>query len=205
MQIQTFRRNKHLDYHQVLFWSGDAQSSEIKKVISLPSCWSAWLQQWAGPDLKVLFCSADWSWRGTGLNFMKITSQRGDREPEPEPESLLGAEFSQSWPGSKHTHTLVLKLLTVTWAACLFLILDILFLKDNSLKYIFIRLSPSTAMAATQVLGFETSLYFLCSQKLPTHTNPGHMSAFIWTNTTNIMIISVNESVHCCFKHKRSS
>ena len=49
------------------------------------------------PDRTSRFCSADWSWRGTGLYFMNVTLQRGDREsePEPEPESLLSADFTQ--------------------------------------------------------------------------------------------------------------
>ena len=45
------------------------------------------------------FCSvmltADWNWRGNGLYFMNVTLQRGDREPEP--ESLLSADFTQSF------------------------------------------------------------------------------------------------------------
>ena len=53
------------------------------------------------------FCSvlstADWSWRGNVLYFMNVTLQRGEREPEPEPESLLSAEFSQSWLDSNQT------------------------------------------------------------------------------------------------------
>ena len=38
--------------------------------------------------------TAGGSWRRNGLYFMNVTLQRGDREPEPEPESLLSADFS---------------------------------------------------------------------------------------------------------------
>ena len=31
------------------------------------------------------------------MDFMNVRLERGDREPEPEPESLLSADFTQSF------------------------------------------------------------------------------------------------------------
>ena len=39
-------------------------------------CWSAWLQQWSGAELRVLFCSADWSWKGNVLYECNVTERR---------------------------------------------------------------------------------------------------------------------------------
>ena len=62
----TFWRNKRIRFRsRAQSWSLD---------------FSAWLQQWC---------------RGVGLYLMNVTLQRGDREPEPEPESLLSADFTQ--------------------------------------------------------------------------------------------------------------
>ena len=61
--------------------------------------------------------TAVWSWRGNGLYFINVKLRRGESGPEPEPESLLSADFTQSWPGFKHTDTLVQW--TVTWAGYL--------------------------------------------------------------------------------------
>ena len=65
----------------------------IKKRIHLQSCWSAWLQQWSRGDIML------------------------QRWPEPEPVSLLSAEFSQSWPGFKPSTTSSTSLshLTLSW------------------------------------------------------------------------------------------
>ena len=45
----------------------------IKKVISLHSCWSAWLQQWSRADLQVLFCSVLLTGAGGELDFTSWT------------------------------------------------------------------------------------------------------------------------------------
>ena len=42
------------------------------------------------------------------LYFMNVTLQRGDREPEPKPESLLSADFTQSFTSIKQISSLAL-------------------------------------------------------------------------------------------------
>ena len=48
----------------------------------------------------------DWSWRENVLRFMNVMLHRGEGKKKREPESLLSAEFSQSWPEFKHADTL---------------------------------------------------------------------------------------------------
>ena len=63
-----------------------------KKVISLQSCSAAVIQSWR----VVLFRNVDcWLLTGEEMDFMNAALQRG--EPEPEPESLLSADFTQSF------------------------------------------------------------------------------------------------------------
>ena len=92
--ILTMNDTKTQKSHQVLFWSDRRRAQRwlcnfwIKEVMYPHSCQSAWLQQWPGADLHC---------RGNTLYFMNATLPRGEREPEPEPESLLSADFTQSF------------------------------------------------------------------------------------------------------------
>ena len=73
--IQTSWRNTHLESHQVLFWSDGSRTQIIFTPVDQPDCSS-------DPDLTSRFCSADC--------WLEL-----EGKPEPEPESLLSAEFSQ--------------------------------------------------------------------------------------------------------------
>ena len=78
-----------------------------KNWIYLHFCLSTWLQQWSTKLTSVVRClcakmlTADWSWRGNGLHDRQYREERGNKEKGP--ESLVSAEFGESWPELKHS------------------------------------------------------------------------------------------------------